>query len=332
MTYQEFKNKYNGKYLDYDKKYGGQCWDLGQYYFTECLGIPSSVLSGCGLVSNMLYQPKRAVLDKYFDEISIYNMQPGDVCIWEYGHIAIYDHWDKYCYFFSQNYPLGSNCHVQLIEEPGLHAFRIKGAVQITPNVERDIYKNQIEVKVEELNVRTNPSTKANSLGHANKGFYNFYQVKDSDGYTWYNIAENQWVAYNKEWVEVLPMKKPFMYQGSVQDIGWQDWKREGEIVGTTGKAKHLEAIRIDCEEEVYAKAHIQDKGWVDYGKINKDTIIGTVGENKQLECICFKGDFKYRVHLQDYGWTCWTEADGVSTLGSVGQNLSIEAIQIKKD
>ena len=25
MTYQEFKDKYNGKYIDYDKQYGSQC-------------------------------------------------------------------------------------------------------------------------------------------------------------------------------------------------------------------------------------------------------------------------------------------------------------------
>ena len=34
MTYNEFKNKYNGKYVDFDKYYGPPCWDLGQYYFT----------------------------------------------------------------------------------------------------------------------------------------------------------------------------------------------------------------------------------------------------------------------------------------------------------
>ena len=82
--------------------------------------------------------------------------------------------------------------------------------------------------------------------------------------------------------------------------------------------------------KEVYAKAHIEDKGWVDYGKITKDTVIGTTGESKRLECLCLKGDFKYRVHIQDNGWTCWTNADGVCKLGSVGQKLRIEAIEIK--
>lgn len=155
MTYQDFKNKYNGQWVDYDKYYGAQCWDLGQYYFTECLGLPSSVLSGCGMVSNMLYQPKRAELDKYFDEVSVYEMYPGDVCIWDYGngvgHIAIFDNWDGNTnWFFSQNYPINSPCHLEPINAPGLHAFRRKGTtpqpiqseyINIPPSIEaRNIY------------------------------------------------------------------------------------------------------------------------------------------------------------------------------------------------
>ena len=55
---------------------------------------------------------------------------------------------------------------------------------------------------------------------------------------------------------------------------------------------------------------------------ITKDTIIGTVGEKKRIECLCFEGDFEYRVHIQSSGWTDWTKADGVATLGTVGQEL----------
>ena len=75
---------------------------------------------------------------------------------------------------------------------------------------------------------------------------------------------------------------------------------------------------------------HVQSKGWVDYGMITKDTIIGTVGEKKRIECLCFEGDFEYRVHIQNSGWTDWTRADGVATLGTVGQELRIEAIQFR--
>ena len=34
-------------------------------------------------------------------------------------------------------------------------------------------------------------------------------------------------------------------YQTHVQSIGWQGWKRDGQIAGTTGQKKRLEAIQI---------------------------------------------------------------------------------------
>lgn len=250
MTYQEFVNKYNGKYIDYDGYYGPQCWDLGQFYFTEVLGLPDYILGGSGLVSNMLYPPKRAVMDEFFDEVSTNQMQQGDVVIWEYGHIAVYDHWDERgVWFFSQN---PDPCRIMIIGMGGAHAFRKKG------------------------------------------------QAK-------HNIS----------------------YRSHLEEYGWQDWVFDGNTSGTTGKSKRLEAIQIDYKGDIEAKAHIQDIGWVNYGKITKDTVIGTTGESKRLECLCLKGNIKYRVHIQDSGWSCWTEADGISTLGSVGQSLRIEAIEI---
>lgn len=119
-------------------------------------------------------------------------------------------------------------------------------------------------------------------------------------------------------------------YRSHISGIGWQAWKNNGEVSGTTGKASSIEAIQIDYDKEVYAKAHIEKDGWKDFGKITKDTVIGTTGKSKRLECLCLKGQFKYRVHIQNVGWSCWTNADGIATLGSVGQGLGIEAIQIK--
>lgn len=213
MTYQEFKNKYNGRYIDYDGAYGYQCWDLAQYYFTEVLNVPDYVLSGCGLVSNMLYQPKRADLDAYFDEIDVHTMGAGDVCIMEYGHICIFDNWDGNCnWFFSQN---PNPCQVMKVNESGMHAFRRKKETPpapeptpvITPNVERDEYKNQIEVIVTELRIRTSPSLNGTVIGYANIGYYNYLETTEADGYTWYRISDNNWIAYNEEWEHVYPAK-----------------------------------------------------------------------------------------------------------------------------
>lgn len=120
-----------------------------------------------------------------------------------------------------------------------------------------------------------------------------------------------------------------FKYRSHIENIGWQEWKVNGETSGTTGESRRLEAIQIDAPFEIEASAHLEDIGWVDYGKITKDSIIGTIGESRRLECLKLKGNFKYRVHIEGSGWSCWTNADGIATLGSVGQSLRIEAIEM---
>lgn len=122
-------------------------------------------------------------------------------------------------------------------------------------------------------------------------------------------------------------------YIAHVEETGDTIWMADGMTAGTTGQQKRLEAIRIKSQHcgDVEAKAHIQDEGWKDYGKIDQNTIIGTEGDSLRLECLCLKGDFEWRAHIQDVGWSAWTKADGVSTLGTVGQSLRIEAIEMKK-
>ena len=131
------------------------------------------------------------------------------------------------------------------------------------------------------------------------------------------------------EAVEIMVAK--FLVDPHVQNKGWLGARACENIIGITGHNLRLEAFKIDpLNMIIKAKAHIQGIGWKDYGQIDKNTVIGTVGENKRIECLCFKGDFEYRVHIQNSGWTDWTKADGVATLGTVGQALRIEAIQFK--
>lgn len=225
MTYQEFKNKYNGKYIDYDGAYGSQCWDLGQYYFTEVLNVPDSVLSGCGWVGNMvLWDWKYAQMMEYFDEVSTIGMQQGDVCIWadpkneQNCHIAIFDYYnanDKNCYYFSQN---PNPCQVMAVNMNGHHAFRRKKTVPpapeptpvITPNVPRDEKRDQVEVLdgKDKLRIRTTPSLSGDVIGYANAGFYNILEIHNGDGYTWYRISDSNWIAYSPEWAKIYPAKK----------------------------------------------------------------------------------------------------------------------------
>lgn len=60
----------------------------------------------------------------------------------------------------------------------------------------RNQNKSQIRVTGKYLNCRTSPSLKADVLGYIDFGYYNILDTKTSDGYTWYKIASNKWVAY----------------------------------------------------------------------------------------------------------------------------------------
>lgn len=231
MTYVEFRDTNMNNYLDWDGEYGPQCWDLAQCYVTQVLEVPSWVLSGCGVAKKLLYEPKINDLLTYFDEVSVYSMEQGDLCIWDFGgdsagHIAVFDNWDgEKCWYFSQN---PGPSHLEVIDGGTMRAFRIKN--KIVPTVPRDENKNQIEVIVPELNVRTSPSLEGNKIGYAPQGIYDYYEVLDNDGYTWYKIKEYQWIAYSSEWENVYPKKEDEYIKLKVLD------RKDGYILVDLGK------------------------------------------------------------------------------------------------
>lgn len=62
-----------------------------------------------------------------------------------------------------------------------------------------------ITVLVDRLNIRAEPSTSAESVGHAENGAtYTFSSVVFNEGYTWYQISDGNWIAdQNGEWLAV---------------------------------------------------------------------------------------------------------------------------------
>ena len=40
-------------------------------------------------------------------------------------------------------------------------------------------------------------------------------------------------------------------YSAHVQNIGWQDWKKDGEISGTVGEKLQMEAVKIKLTGEM---------------------------------------------------------------------------------
>ncbi|MEE1380281.1 MAG: M14 family zinc carboxypeptidase [Clostridia bacterium] len=136
---------------------------------------------------------------------------------------------------------------------------------------------------------------------------------------------------------EEKPDEEPSIcYTTHIQDIGWQNQVKDGEMAGTEGQAKRLEAIKITLKDlsgvKIKYQTHIQDIGWQDWKY--DGTLAGTEGQSKRLEAIKIeleesdKYSIMYRVHIQDIGWQDW-RYDGEKA-GTEGQSKRLEAIQIK--
>ena len=120
------------------------------------------------------------------------------------------------------------------------------------------------------------------------------------------------------------PKKEPSIcYTTHIQDIGWQNQVKDGEMAGTEGQAKRLEAIKIT----------LKDIGWQDWRYDGEKA--GTEGQSKRLEAIQIKIVEKqtsisvnYSVHVQDIGWQNWKAEEKIA--GTEGQSKRLEAIKIE--
>jgi len=126
-------------------------------------------------------------------------------------------------------------------------------------------------------------------------------------------------------------------YQAHTQDIGWREWVRDGQIAGSVGKAKQLEALRIDTGDlplKLKAKVHIANIGWITVDNITKDIVIGTTGKRLRIEAIELDEvenktgkKLYYQAHIATIGWTGKVPANYAT--GTVGLKKAIEAIKI---
>lgn len=128
MTPEEFKNKYDGKYIDFDGLFSFQCKDVFSYYNQEVVGNSGYVWGDAWALYD---NAPSEFYDKFLNTPDFIPVE-GDVAIWEktfggYGHVAIVckGSTGNKLIVFGQNYPLitkfdsngkvvsnGSPCHV----------------------------------------------------------------------------------------------------------------------------------------------------------------------------------------------------------------------------
>ena len=129
-------------------------------------------------------------------------------------------------------------------------------------------------------------------------------------------------------------------YQVHVEGYGWTEWKKNGQVAGTTGESRRVEAIKfrlIDKPENeeifLHGNAHCENIGWL--GFVPENEVCGTTGEARKLEALQFslvgkdadKYSINFRSHSQDLGTQDWAK-DGEFS-GSEGAGLRIEAVQM---
>lgn len=123
----------------------------------------------------------------------------------------------------------------------------------------------------------------------------------------------------------------PVPGQGHVQNLGWLPTSTT--IIGTTGKALRLEAVKLSGFPVEY-QAHVQNLGWLPW--VDAGEQAGTTGKSLRMEAIRIRlvptaamfGAVEYRCHVQNLGWLAWTKDGG--TCGTTGKALRMEALQVR--
>lgn len=125
-------------------------------------------------------------------------------------------------------------------------------------------------------------------------------------------------------------------YSANIQNIGWTDWKVNGQALGTIGKSLRVEALKIQTNTgnlKIKYSGLIADYGWSE--EVQNGEMLGTVGKSKALEAvkISLSGeeaenyDIYYRVHSSNIGWLGW--AKNGEKAGTEDFGYAMEAIQI---
>lgn len=135
-------------------------------------------------------------------------------------------------------------------------------------------------------------------------------------------------------------------YITHIQDKGWEtQWKTDGELSGTVGESKRLEALQVKLtgdyptDASVETKVHVQNEG--DLGPFLMGSTAGTEGKGLRLESIKLElknlpgYSLKYNVQVENLGWlkdtadkTKWFNSG--ETAGTSGQGLRLEGICIR--
>ena len=110
--------------------------------------------------------------------------------------------------------------------------------------VKRNEYVDQLEVVATMLNARETATTSGKRLGYIEPGIYNILGKSTADGYTWYNVEPNMWIAYNEEWEILLPKKEdPEVLKKQIAELQKTNEQLNGEIKILKDKLRQINEL-----------------------------------------------------------------------------------------
>ena len=138
---------------------------------------------------------------------------------------------------------------------------------------------------------------------------------------------------------ELIPNGASISYQSYVTGMGWQAWASNGEITGTTGQNKSIEAVKITISGmegySVEYRVYIEGKGWQKWRKNGEEA--GNAGQNIAIQGIqiqikkageeTIEPRVEYQAHVQNIGWQNFVGENGIA--GTTGRSLGMEALRI---
>jgi len=127
-------------------------------------------------------------------------------------------------------------------------------------------------------------------------------------------------------------------YRVHVSGTGWMDWVQNGEVAGTTGKGKAIEAVEIKLErkgsivaEHPTYSAFCRGFGWQEWVKAG--AMAGTVGRSLPVDALRINVglnnmEIAGEAHVASVGWTGTVKGKNI-TLGAEGMQRQMEAVKL---
>jgi subtilisin family serine protease len=126
-------------------------------------------------------------------------------------------------------------------------------------------------------------------------------------------------------------------YQAHVANLGWLAPVSDGQVAGTTGQSRQMEAAIIQLVNlpgvSVGYQAHVANYGWL--GEVYDGQVAGTTGQSRRMEAITIRlinappgMHVCYEAHVAGLGWL-GEVCDG-QVAGTTGQSRQMEALRVR--